>query len=30
MRDLKQQLAEINSLLGPEPKETKLDERKGS
>jgi len=31
MRELKQQLAEINSLIGPEQhKETKLDERKGS
>ena len=30
MRDLKQQLAEVNSLLGPEPKEPKLNERKGS
>jgi len=23
-------LAEVNALLGPEPKEPKLDERKGS
>ena len=30
MRDLKQQLAEVNSLLGPEHKEPKLNERKGS